>query len=603
MSDVQETPSEEVIVQPTPIHKDLPDISMKRGPGRPTTLRTGKRGRPTKIYNLKVNHATDDTKSKEDILLNDIDINMNASEIQIDEAINGPDSEEWFNAIYSEIKCLVQKDTWEIVDRPVNENVIGCRTILRNKYNSDGTIQRRKARVVAKGFAQRPGIDFMDTFAPVARIESFRLLIALAAKYNLHISQLDITTAYLNGDIDTLLFMETPDLLKEALLKMVDTEKDDVIRSKAINMLIKLESDTKVCKLHKAIYGLRQSGLQWHAKLSGVLKSFGLKPINSDPYVYIDDQEEFPTIVLVYVDDILIASQNTRRIEQIKTDLSSTFEVRDIGQINYCLGIAIVESKNKITLCQRGYIKDVLHKYNMENCKAVKTPLATGVKLQLPMVTEGENIVRKQYPYRELIGALMYIAYAVNMLSQFNNCHNESHWQAAKRILRYLQGTIGKKLVYICNNEGISGFADADWGNCNIDRKFILSGAAISWCARKQRTVALSSTEAEYMSLTDAAKEAIFLSTIVKELGFEELSKITIYNDNQSAGKLALNPVFHSRSKHIDIKFHFIRQALQDHPLKLEYLSTEDMIADVFTKPLSGFKHEKCVLELGVNSE
>ena len=221
---------------------------------------------------------------------------------------------------------------------------------------------------------------------------------------------------------------------------------------------------------------------------------------------------------------------------------------------------------------------------------------------------------RTAYPFRELIGALMYVAigtrpditHAVNSLSQFNGCHRKVHWIAAKRILRYLKGTIDLKLVYRKDNENLRGYVDADWGNCIVDRRFytgstfILSGAAISWESRKQRTVALSSIEAEYMSITDAAKEAIHLTKFLNELGFSQLANAELFNDNQGAGKLAENPIFHSRSKHIDIRHHFIRDVLATQPLKLSYLPTEKMIADVLTKPLMASKHIFCFRELGL---
>lgn len=200
------------------------------------------------------------------------------------------------------------------------------------------------------------------------------------------------------------------------------------------------------------------------------------------------------------------------------------------------------------------------------------------------------------------------IAHAVSMMSQFNNNHGRIHWTMAKRILRYLKGSIKLGLVFRKTDRALVGFVDADWGNCTLDRRsytgstFLLAGAAISWESRKQRTVALSSTEAEYMSLTDAAKEAVFLIGFLRELGFEKFAQVTLFNDNQGAGRLASNPVFHSRTKHIDIRHHFIRNVLQDQTVTLEYLPTERMIADVLTKALPAPKHESCIKALGVAS-
>ena len=400
---------------------------------------------------------------------------------------------------------------------------------------------------------------------------------ALSAKLGHQVTELDITTAYLNGEMDTVVYMEQPTFLKDTLEGIVISEKDKILVAKSKRMLRELSTGEKVCKLRKALYGLRQAGRQWHAKLSCTFWSLELTQTTSDPCVYVDNRSRGSTYVLVYVDDILIASNDPKRLIEIKTRLSSEYQVKDFGNIKYCLGIEVEQKKNQISIAQSGYIREVLQKFEMSDCKAVKSPLAAGTKLERETNAVGNDT---RYPHRELIGALMYIAigirpdiaHAVVMLSQFNNHNGQAHWQSAKRILRYLQGTINRKLVYTQDKEGIIGHAVADWGSCTIDRKsysgyvFSLSGVAISWTSRKQRIVALSSTEAEYVSLSEAIQEAIHLSSFVKELRLDTLSKITIFNDNQSAGKLVENPVFHSRTKHVDIK-HFIRQAIQIHPI------------------------------------
>ena len=236
--------------------------------------------------------------------------------------------------------------------------------------------------------------------------------------------------------------------------------------------------------------------------------------------------------------------------------------------------------------------------------------MALGAKLEESSGKEEES----SFSYRDFIGALMYvstgtrpdIAHVVNFLSQFKNCPNDRHWRAAKRILRYPKGNMDKGLVYRKDNTGLVSMADADWGNSIMNRRsytgysFILSGGAVSWCSRKQKTVATSSTEAEYMCLSEAAKEAIFCIGFLRELGYGGIAKVSLFNDNQSAIKLAKNPVFHSRSKHIEIRFHFIRQAIQDYPILLEYLPTEEMSADVLTKALPIDKHRKCANGLGL---
>ncbi|KAL7296878.1 hypothetical protein TKK_0010268 [Trichogramma kaykai] len=297
--------------------------------------------------------------------------------------------------------------------------------------------------------------------------------------------------------------------------------------------------------------------------------------------------------MLLYVDDILLVSRNLARVAEIKKGLTASFDLKDMGLAKYCLGIEIEQNKNSISLCQSGFINGILARFNMFDCKSVSTPLATGLKLR-----PCEDLTPKLFPYRELIGALMYlsvgtrpeITHAVSYLSQFNSCHDNTHWTAAKHVLHYLKGTSNMKLVYSMDKKGLRGFADANWGSDITDRKsysgyvFSLCNGAISWCSKKQKSVALSFSEAEYMSLSDAAKEAIFLSSLLKELA-------------------CYQPSYHARSKHIDIRAHFIREALKDGKFTLEYMPTEEMIADILTKALPKPKVNFCVNGLGLSRE
>lgn len=235
-----------------------------------------------------------------------------------------------------------------MIEKPQEAKVIGSRIVLRDKYGADGQLERRKARLVARGFSQRPRTDFHDTFAPVARLRSFRLLVALSVKYGLSITQLDVTTAYLNSEIDTVIYMSKPPLLDEMLQRMIREEPDTNIAAKAKKMLSDVRGEDRVCRLHRAIYGLKQAGRQWHNRLKEVLRSIGLEHTESDPCVFIDGSGNAPTIVMVYVDDIIIASGDSGRVNTIKAELSRRFKIKDLGQATYCLGIEIhQEVKNK----------------------------------------------------------------------------------------------------------------------------------------------------------------------------------------------------------------------------------------------------------------
>ncbi|XP_077277091.1 uncharacterized protein LOC143905509 isoform X1 [Temnothorax americanus] len=570
----------------------------RRGPGRPKGATNRKPDPPSKEYDLRSRQQrvpapiVVESSSDDDIEWQDSMYALFAGEISISEATTGPDAAEWKDAIYDEIKSLVANDTWELVERPKDGNVVGCRTILRNKYGADGKLEKRKARVVAKGFSQRPGLDFQDTFAPVARLGSLRLLVALSVELGMSISQLDITAAYLHGDMDTVVYMEPPEYLEEMLERITREKSAEHLHDRAKTMLSQLRQKHMVCLLLKALYGLRQAGRRWYLKLDETLKKAGLSPTNADPCVYVNDDGTF--FLLVYVDNILMASKGTKTTNRIIEILKSRFAVKDLGEAKYCLGIEIIKSRESTHLSQAGYIKDLLFRFGMADCKTSNTPLDSNIKLTAGDPEYGDDLVL----YRELVGSLMYlalgtrpdIAHAVSVLSQFNSCHEKKHWTAAKHVLRYLKNTINLALCFERTNKGLTGYVDADWSNCAMDRRsytgtaFILAGGAIFWESRKQRTVALSSTEAEYMGLTDAAKEAVYLINFLKELGLEKLTNVNLYNDNQGARELAHNPVYHGRSKHIDIRHHFIREVLNEHPVKLEYLPTEEMVADVLTK-------------------
>ena len=308
----------------------------------------------------------------------------------------------------------------------------------------------------------------------------------------------------------------------------------------------------------------------------------------------------------------MIASDSIKKIRNLKQFLAQKFDIKDQGEIGYCIGLEFNRDNGGISLRQKGYILDVLKKFGMADSKSVSTPMDIGVKLTHP-----EGAMEKKYaelPYRELVGALMYlatatrpdIAHAVSFLSQFLTNYRQEHWTAAKRVLRYLRRTPDIGITYGCGGSSIIGFSDSDWGNCLTDRRsytgyiFMYNGGAVSWESRKQRTVALSSTEAEYMALTEASKEAIHLKGLLKFLNSEDTPEVIVFSDNQGALKLAENPVFHARTKHIDIRHHFVREAINNGSFQLCYVSTEEMAADVLTKGLPRSKHDKCRSLIGL---
>lgn len=352
----------------------------------------------------------------------------------------------------------------------------------------------------------------------------------------------------------------------------------------------------------------------WYDKITTTLISLNFKRLKSEPCVFVRKNDQSLIIIALYVDDLLIFSNNEEENIKIKKELMLRFEMQDLGKAKSILGMRIIQEKGMITLDQSKYIENVLDKFNMGNCKPIDTPLEVNKKWLESK--QKEIVCDERMPYQNLIGCLMYIAvcsrpdimHAISVLSQFNNCYEAKHWQAAKRLLRYLKGTLDYRLTYKKTGKMLKGYVDSDWGGCIVDRRsytgfcFILGGAAVSWESRKQRTVALSTMEAEYMAMGEAVKEAIFLRYLLQEIFGKEYC-IPILNDNQSAQSLSLNTVCNNRTKHIDMRHHFIREKVNSGEIIFKYVEIEKMVADVLTKALLKCKHVYCVKEMGITLE
>ncbi|KAJ3635178.1 hypothetical protein MTP99_008105 [Tenebrio molitor] len=559
----------------------------RRGSGRPKLVRTGAPGRSKKVYN--------EIPQEEEA--NNTDFVLTCA-VPMKQALTGPDAGEWLSAMVEEMKSILKNDTWKLVNRPRDIQVIGSRMVLRNKYRADGTFERRKARLVAQSFSQKPGIHFSETFALVARFSSIRLVASLAAHYGMKIKQFDVKTAYLNEELEEEIFMEAPKGLEKFLGEISESEGNSSTGLKAKRMLQEFRKGDKVCLLKKSLYGLRQAGRSWYCKLNKTLKNYGPIPTASDTCLFRIGSGEDVTLIAIYVDEILVASRDLKRISEIRRMLADQFEIKDLGDVKHCLGVEFSQVDGQVTMHQRGYVADVLERFGMSECKPVGTPVDLGTKLKRNGEQTEEGL---KLPYRELVGALTYLAtttrsdisFGVSCLGQFNNCYKEEHWKAAKRVLRYLRGTMGMGLTYGSNAEPIKGFVDTDWGSCPENRRSytgfvsLLNGGPVSWDSKKQKTVALSTTEAEYMARSECVKEAIYLQRFLRELGFDKNAELVIFCDNRSCLKLAENPTFHARSKHIDIRHHFLRDALQDKKVSVAYVPTNGQVADFLTKGLA----------------
>ena len=353
-----------------------------------------------------------------------------------------------------------------------------------------------------------------------------------------------------------------------------------------------------VCKLDKALYGLKQAPRAWYARLCAKLASLGFLPSKGDTSLFFYRKGQHTIFLLVYVDAIIVASSSTEATNALLKDLEKDFALKDLGDLHYFLGIEVKRSKEGLTLSQEQDAKDVVYRAGMENCKAVATPLASSEKLS---ITDGSKLNSDDATkYRSVIGALQYltltrpdISFSVNKVCQFLHAPTTVHWSAVKRILRYVQETMNLGLKFRPSHSMmVSAFSDADWTGCPDDRRstggfaVFLGPNLISWCAKKQATVSRSSTEAEYKALANATAEVMWIQKLLDELGILHPRAARLWCDNIGAKYLSVNPVFHARTKHIEIDFHFVRERVAEKLLDIRFINSADQLAHGFTKPL-----------------
>lgn len=500
-----------------------------------------------------------------------------------DEAIKAADGDKWQKASEEEYQSLVSNGTWTLCEKPMGANVIGSRWIYKTKRDESGNITRYKARFVAQGFSQEPGKDYGETHASVARHTSTRTLFALAAKEDWELDNMDVDTAFLNADIKEEIYIRQPRGFEQ----------------RGPN------GEELVCKLNKSIYGLKQASRNWNDTLDEWMREYGLKATRADACVYTKRHQGETLVILVWVDDLILAGSNKRVVADFKAAISRRFKMKDLGALEWILGFKIRRDrpKRKIEILQTAYIEQMLKRFGMEDCKAVGTP-AEGVLSRTSVEDGGEP----NKLYMSMVGSLLYaamvtrpdITFAVQALGRHMQASGPEHIIAAKRVLRYLQGTKDLGLVYEYGatkhdetpSHYIHGYSDADWGGDKDTRRsttgyvFMLGTGVVSWGSKLQQTVALSSAESEYMAACAAVQEAIHLRQLMGDLGYKQDGATVIYEDNQGCIALSANPVFHKRTKHIDIRYHFIRERVASGEVELRYIPTEEQLADLLTKAL-----------------
>jgi hypothetical protein len=504
-----------------------------------------------------------------------------------DQIMKSKDSDKWFKAMKEEMNSIKAQGTWDLTELPKGMKAIGSRWIFKRKKNSEGAVERYKARFCAKGFTQVEGVDFTETFAPVAKMNSIRVLLSMATTYDLELQQADVDTAFLYGDVDTELYMKQP-------TGFIEPGKEHL-----------------VCKLKKCLYGTKQAARQWYLKIQSCMMKNGYKSCSADNCIFIKEAMGKISIIGIYVDDLIIACSSSDEVKSIIAFLKKSFSIKELGNLQYCLGVKVDRDRpnGQMFLSQKAYVERLVEKFGLTDCKPCYTPSS------MEVLTKPEETWDLQYPYREAIGSLMYlmlctrpdIANALGCVAKYCDNYDQSHWIAVKRIIRYLNTTKNYRLTYgIGKKNGLECYADASWGSDLDTRRSTtgyitkLDGNLISWKSQRQPTVATSSTEAEYMSLTAAVQEVIWLKRMLSNLKVYSKSKVVIFQDNQGAIALAKNPIFHQRTKHIDIKYHFVREQVESKEFELVYVPTTMMQADFMTKNLPRPKFEKDIFAIGL---
>nr|KAJ0189849.1 hypothetical protein LSAT_V11C800451850 [Lactuca sativa] len=459
----------------------------------------------------------------------------------------------WKEAIHDEIDSIMHNNTWVLADLPPGCKALGCKWILKRKMKVDGTIDKYKAILVIQGFRQKEGIDFFDTYAPVARISTIRLLLALAAIHNLVIHQMDVKTAFLNGDLDEEIYMKQPE------------------------GFVMPGNEHKVCKLKKSLYGLKQAPKQWHQKFDDVVLSNGFALNQADKCVYSKfDTSVKGVMICLYVDDMLIFGTDLEEVDKTKKFFSSSFDMKDMGEAEF----------------------------NFENCSPVSTPIDPSLKL-LP--NKGSPV--SQLEYSRAIGCLMYamistrpdIAYAVGRLSRYTSNPSSHHWQAVSRVFKYLKGTMNYGLTYSGYPSILEGYSDASWINNLEDHSstsgwvFLLGGGAISWASKKQTCITNSTMESEFVPLSAAGKEAEWLRNLIFESS--TLAKTDIYHFYQ-----AYSQVYNGKSRHLGVRHSMIRELIMTGVISVEFVRTQLNLADHLTKGLARDLVHKAVVGMGLKS-
>lgn len=493
--------------------------------------------------------------------------------------------EEWRDSMVDEHTAHVQNGTWEVTDLPPGKKVIQSMWLYKIKYHANGKPARNKSRLVACGNRQRKGLDYTDTFAPVAKPTTVRVLLAVAAAKQWEVHQMDVHNAFLHGDLEEEVYMKLPQGFQGS-------------------------DPTKVARLKKSIYGLKQSPRCWFSKLSTALKAYGFTQSKPDYSHFSYIRGKVHLHILIYVDDFLIACNDMSTLQKFKNYLCECFHMKDLGKLKYFLGIEVARNREGFFVSQRKYALDIIADTGLLGCKPVATPIELNHKLALAKGTP----LADPAPYRRLVGRLIYLtftrpelSYSVHILSQFMKLPLQEHWDAALRVVRYLKGCPSQGILLSSVSDlQVTAYCDSDWSACPLTRRslssyiVLLGTSPVSWKTKKQNTVSASSAEAEYRCMAYTLRELKWLKRMLLSFGISHPRPMRLFCDSQSAIYIAQNPVFHERTKHIENDCHQVRDALEEKLITTEHISTKEQPADLLTKALPSTTFTYLLFKLGI---
>lgn len=491
----------------------------------------------------------------------------------------------WIAAMQDELLQFKRNNVWYLTPRPAGVNVIGTKWIFKNKSDASGVVVRNKARIVAQGYTQVEGIDFDETFAPVARLESVRMLLVIACLRKFKVFQMDVKTAVLNGIVKEEVYVEQPKGFEDP------------------------HFPGYVYRLNKALYGLKQAPRAWYDRLTSFLIQKNYKRGGADRTLFVLQHKEDLLIVQIYVDDIIFGSTSDAMVQGFVELMQTEFEMSMVGELTYFLGLQVKQKKHGMFISRTKYAQNLVKKFGILSARSFKTPMSTTEKLHIDK--DGKDV--DPTLYRSMIGSLLYltasrpdICLASGICARFQGAPKESHLAAVKRIIRYVRSTSEYGIWFSKDQDArLIGYSDSDWASNADDRKSTTGGCffngsnLVSWYSKKQISISLSTVVAEYIAVGSCCGQMLWMKQMFKDYGFDNV-ELTVLCDNKNAIDISKNPVQHSRTKHIDIRHHFIRDLVERQEVVLKHVSTDDQIADIFTKSLDRERFEELRKLLGV---